>query len=280
MQLKCVIVSCMTQLTDEVPLAFDGTRLVPTADDGTFETELDDDWSSLIGTHGGYMVALNVRAAERLVPGRAARTISTSFVRSGRTGPAIVRATTLRSGRSISNVESQLHQDGRTLVTSRVTMVEPGSGVDWERRTPLPLPPFDECVGVEPPTRVSHLERAEARLDPASLPFTDGPDTSVRGYIRPLDGGPIDAAWLAMMCDWFPPPAFVRMTPPIGGISVDMLTHVHQTLPPLRPDEWLTGWFEIRTSRAGLATEHGCIATTDGVVLAESIQTRWTVSRG
>jgi hypothetical protein len=173
-----------------------------------------------------------------------------------------------------------LEQDGRPLVSSRITMVEPAHGVDWERRTPLALPPLDECVDVEPPVGVHHLERAQARLDPANLPFTDGAETSIRGYIRPLDDGPIDAAWLAMMCDWFPPPAFVRMTPPIGGISVDMLTHVHDTLPPLGPDEWLTGSFEIRTSRAGLATEHGCIATIDGIVLAESIQTRWTVARG
>lgn len=269
----------MRQLIDDAPPSFDGTRLVVT-DDGTFGVDLDDDWSSLVGTHGGYMVALNVRAAEQVAPGRSARTIATSFVRSGRTGPATVRAATLRTGRSISNVESTLHQDGRELVTSRITMVEPSEGVDWERRSPLPLPSIDRCVELEPPTRVRHLERAHARLDPASLPFTDGPETSIRGYIRPLDGGPIDAAWLTMMCDWFPPPAFVRMTPPIGGISVDMLTHVHHTLPPLAPDVWLTGWFEIRTSRAGLATEHGCIATTDGVVLAESMQTRWTVARG
>jgi acyl-CoA thioesterase len=274
----------MTQLTDapidESPLVFDGTRLAPTAEEGMFDVMLDDAWSSLIGTHGGYMVALNVRAAQALIPGRAARTVSTSFVRSGRSGPATVRATSVRSGRSIANVEATLEQDGRALVTSRITLVAPSDGVDWQQRTPLPVPPFDECVPIEPPERVRHFERARARLDPASLPFTDGPDTSVRGYIRPLDYDPIDAPWLAMMCDWFPPPAFVRMTPPIGGISVDMFTHVHHTLPLLAADEWLTGWFEIRTSRAGLATEHGCIATTDGVVLAESIQTRWTVGRG
>jgi acyl-CoA thioesterase len=287
MQLKCGSVSCMTQLTDvaivsvdESPVVFDGTALMPTGEEGVFDVRLDDAWSSLVGTHGGYMVALNVCAAQALIPGRAARTISTSFGRSGRTGPATVRAISLRSGRSITNVEATLEQDGRALVTSRITLVAPSDGVDWDRPEPLPIPPFDACVPIAPPDRVKHLERARARLDPASLPFTDGPETSVRGYIRPLGDEPIDAAWLAMMCDWFPPPAFVRMTPPVGGISVDMFTHVHRTLPPLDADEWLTGWFEIRTSRAGLATEHGCIATTDGVVLAESMQTRWTVARG
>lgn len=120
-----------------------------------------------------------------------------------------------------------------------------------------------------------HFDQADALLNPSSVPFSGGARAIVRGYIRPLQRRPIDAAWLSMASDWFPPPAFVRVDPPTGGISVDLVTHVHRTLPEFE-DEWLAVSFEIDTSTGGLATEHGRIALLDGTLLAESIQTRWT----
>ena len=77
--------------------------------------------------------------------------------------------------------------------------------------------------------------------------------------------------------DWhFPPPAFVRLEPPTGGVSIDLTTHIHRPTVGLGEDEWLTGKFEIETSTGGLAVEHGVIATLDGVLVAESFQTRLT----
>jgi len=98
----------------------------------------------------------------------------------------------------------------------------------------------------------------------------------VRGYLRPLEGDRVDSAWLAMATDWFPPPAFVRLEPPTGGVSVDLTTHVHRPEVTLADDEWLVGRFEVETSSAGLAVERGVIATTDGTLVAESFQTRLT----
>ncbi len=79
----------------------------------------------------------------------------------------------------------------------------------------------------------------------------------------------------AMATDWFPPPAFVRLAPPTGGVSIDLTTHVHQPHLVLG-DRWLTGAFSIRTSGGGLAVEHGVLAEQDGTLVAESFQTRLT----
>ena len=98
----------------------------------------------------------------------------------------------------------------------------------------------------------------------------------VRGYLRPLQGDRVDSAWLAMATDWFPPPAFVRLEPPTGGISIDLTTHIHRPEVALTGDEWLVGSFHVETSSAGLAVEHGVLATTDGTLVAESFQTRLT----
>ncbi|MEZ5297578.1 MAG: thioesterase family protein [Ilumatobacteraceae bacterium] len=168
----------------------------------------------------------------------------------------------------------------RSSSTSRCSTIRAGprrSTGDGRHRCTSPV---DECVPIEPPNPVPHFLRADGLLDPSSLPFTDGPDTSVRGYVRPLAGERVDAAWLAMICDWFPPPAFVNVMPPAGGISVDMLTHIHRATPPVGDDGWLAGWFEITSSHGALAAEHGRIVTPDGLAVADSIQTRWTAVRG
>jgi acyl-CoA thioesterase len=59
-------------------------------------------------------------------------------------------------------------------------------------------------------------------------------------------------------------------------VSIDLTTHIHQPQVVLDDDEWLTGSFEVETSRAGLAVEHGWIAGPDGCLVAESFQTRLT----
>lgn len=253
------------------------TDVTPTDRPGTFTVDLSPRWSSLVGVHGGYLTAIAATAATRTVTDRAVRTVTTSFVRPTELGAAEVSVRELRRGRSVSTVQVDVTQGGRLALTSRITMVAEVAGVDWSTPEPLQVPPPGECVALEPPDHVEHFGRAEALIDPASLPFTGGARAVVRGHLRPLDDRPVDAAWLAMASDWFPPPAFVRIDPPVGGISIDLVTHVHCELPPLGED-WLAVSFEADTSTNGVATERGRIATSDGRLVAESLHTRWTAT--
>jgi acyl-CoA thioesterase len=252
------------------------TRLVPVSGSrGEFAVELDPGWSSLVGVHGGYLCAIAVRGGEALAPGRAVRTLTTSFVRTAQVGPATLSVREVRSGRTITTMVADLVQDGRLVITSRLTLLTDRSGVEWNAPVPLDLPPPEECVAFDG-SPVSHFDRVDGRLDPGSLPFSDGPRAMVRGYVRPLEGRRVDSSWLAMATDWFPPPAFVRLEPPTGGVSIDLTTHIHHPQIVLGDDEWLTGAFEVETSVGGLAVEHGRIATSDGTLVAESFQTRLT----
>ena len=251
------------------------TALRSTGRPGEFAAELDTGWSSLVGIHGGYMCALAVRGAEALAADRQVRTVTTSFLRTGAVGPATLVVREVRRGRSMSTVTADLLQDARLLLTSRLTLLEPRDGIEWSAPLDLELPPLDECVRMDG-GRVSHFERVDGLLDPASLPFSGGDRAMVKGYLRPLDGDRVDSAWLAMATDWFPPPAFVRLEPPTGGVSVDLTTHIHRPEVVLADDGWLVGSFEVETSSAGLAVEHGILATADGTLVAESFQTRLT----
>ena len=242
---------------------------------GEFAVELDAGWASLVGVHGGYLSAIAVRGAEALVADRSVRTVTTSFLRSGQVGPATLTVRAVREGRTLTIMVADLVQDGRLLTTTRLTLMTERSGVEWRAGVPLDLPARAECVRMDG-GRVVHFDRVDGFIDPRSLPFSGGDRAIVRGYLRPLEPRPVDAAWLAMATDWFPPPAFVRLEPPTGGVSIDLTTHIHQPPVVLGDDDWLTGAFEIQTSAGGLAVEHGRIAQRDGTLVAESFQTRLT----
>jgi acyl-CoA thioesterase len=269
----------MTQL-DDAPAATDFDRTTSVApvegSPGEFAVELDQGWSSLVGVHGGYMVAIAVRGAESLVERRSVRTVTTSFLRTGSVGRATLSVRVVREGRTLTTMIADLAQDDRLLLTSRLTLMTARAGVEWHAPAPLDLPPPDECVRMDG-GRVVHFQRVDGVLDPRTMPSSGGERARVQGYLRPLEHGRIDAAWLAMATDWFPPPAFVRLDPPTGGVSIDLTTHIHQPGLVLDDADWLTGSFEIETSAGGLATEHGRLLAPDGTLVAESFQTRLTV---
>ena len=222
------------------------------------------------------MAAVSARAVEAVAEGRSVRTITASFLRRGRVGPAEVLVEPVRQGRSLSTFAVTITQDGHALVTSRITAAISIEGESWETPDPVVLAPIEVCEPVAPPEGVRHFEQATARLDPMYTPFSHGPLARVGGYVRPLDARPIDAAWLIMILDWFPPSPFTRNDPPTGGVSVDYTVHLHRTTEELGADEWLTGFFRADLSTDGLALEHGTIRDPEGRVLAESFHTRWT----
>jgi acyl-CoA thioesterase len=263
-----------------VPTDFDRTTTpVPVEGaPGQFSVELDGGWSSLVGVHGGYMCAVVVRGAETLTPGRTLRTISTSFLRTGKVGPATLTVREVRQGRTITTMVGDLSQDGRLLITSRLTLLVPQVG--WEQNNPqtIDLPAPTACVRFERPGQVSHFSQVDSAFDPERMPFS-GDRAHVSGYLRPLEPRPVDAPWLVMASDWFPPPAVALVEPPTGGVSIDLTTHIHRAGGLLGRDDWLVGTFGIEDSTGGLAVEHGRITLMDGTMVAESFQTRLTTQR-
>jgi acyl-CoA thioesterase len=257
--------------------AFVGTTaLQPDASvPGRFHADYDERWSSLRGVHGGYQTAIAVRAAEALAPGRTIRTVTASFLRPGRVGPAVLDVDVVRSTRTFTTAIVTVRQDERPVLTVRTTAIDAVVGHEWATPNRDRPAPFELAVPFTPPPEVPHFRQAELRLDPATIPRSDADDARVAGYVRPNEGRRLDAAWLVMAGDWFPPSPFRRVPIPVGGVSVDYTVHVHRTV-TLGPDEWLEAVFETPNSTAGLGLEHGSLATQDGVLVAETFHTRWT----
>lgn len=243
---------------------------------GRFDLRLDEAWSSLRGVHGGYITALMVRAAQVGLDGRAVRTITVNFLRAGQVGDAAITVNPVRIGRMVAVVAVVLTQGGVEIATARMTATAPAGGTEWGHHRELHLPPLEDCVANNPPSAIRHFEHAVVRLDPATMPFSHGERARIAGHVRPVEQRPLDAPWLAMLLDWFPPSPFTRVDPPTGGVSVDFTVHLHRTIGVLADGEWLGGEFEVEHSVGGLALEHGTIVAPDGTVLAESFHTRFT----
>jgi hypothetical protein len=258
--------------------AFDATTaIVPdTAHSGRFSVHLDDAWSSLVGVHGGYLAAIAIKAAQLVVGPRSIRTVTTTFLRPALTGPAEVAVEPIRRGRSMSNLTVTVSQSAKTIIVSQIVAADHVESTQWETIADLGLPPLEACVAIAGPPGISHFDHGVAVLDPADLPFSHGPRARVAGYMRPVESRPIDAAWLGMALDWFPPASFSRIDPPAGGISISYTMHVHRTLACLGEDEWLGGVFHADISAEGIALEKGMIVDPSGRILAESFHTRWT----
>ena len=263
--------------TTELDSAFVRTTTVApdVAVPGRFHARYDPSWASLRGVHGGYQVAIAVRAATLVEPGRAVRTVTASFLRPGQVGPAVLDVEVVRATRTFTTTAITVRQHDRPVLTVRTTAIEPVDGHDWTTPTRDRPVTLADAVPFTPPPEIKHFQQAQLRLDPATIPQSDADDSRIAGHVRPLDSHVIDAPWLVMVGDWFPPSPFRRMPIPIGGVSVDYTVHVHRTV-ALAPDEWLEAVFETPNSTAGLALEHGAIATPDGRLVAETFHTRWT----
>ncbi len=270
---------------------FDGTRTAPETapsvltappapSDGPWvhEVELDGSWMGMGGILGGKVAATAAEVSATLAPGRHLRTATTSFLRPTAPGLALITVERPREGRALTTLEAEVSQGGRRTATVRMTFLADVPALSWEAPNPARLVARDACIPIAPPPQALHFAHNRFVLDPAFEPFSHNDVARVAGYVQPLGPRPIDAPWLVMVLDSFPPSPFTRHDPPTGGTSIDFTVHVHRTLPMLAADEWLTGEFEADISADGLALERGVIRDPAGRALAESFHTRWTAA--
>jgi Acyl-CoA thioesterase C-terminal domain len=114
----------------------------------------------------------------------------------------------------------------------------------------------------------AHFQNAEVRLDPDVIPFGGAGEAWVAAWPRPLDGEPIDAAWVVAMCDVLPPVVFSRTTGPVKAATIEYVVHLATVGHRCRL---------VRTSplaSEGFAVEDARMWGPDGRVLAVARQAR------
>ncbi len=202
-------------------IAFDAVTAVrPSGDPSLFEVDVHPLWTVGDKPNGGYLLALLGRAARtagRGDSGHPWETVSSlvTIKLPPAPGPAIVRTTVLRQGRSAAQVRAVLAQDGRDKVDAVfvVSDVPPSARVRYDAIQPLDVTEPEGCMRLPPQTPtglvIGMLEAIDLRLDPRTLPFsgsvTEGARAELRGWTRFVDGRQPDPLALLLFVDANPP---------------------------------------------------------------------------
>lgn len=268
---------------DSAPYEFDrDTALVPRGGT-TFDAVISAGWSVLGAVNGGYLKALLGRALSRTLSHPHPFTATAHYLSAPTPGPAVLRATVLRTGRTLSTGTVSLHQaDGAGAEVERVRMTATHGDlaaltdhVGTSARPPA-VAPYDRCFALDAAGAPGVLadtpivERLASRLDPDSIGWALGSPSGrgrMAGWFAFADGREPDPLSLLLVGDAMPPAAFdlgvVGWTP-----TVELTTHV-RALPEPGPLCVVTA---TRNPAGGFLEEDAEIWDSAGRLVAQSRQ--------
>jgi len=226
---------------------------------GHYAAEISDDYTVAGHPNGGYLQCLLANAALAAASDHDSAhvhttAITTNYVSAPNVGPAELRTTVRRVGRSVSFVHVELVQDGAVTTESLValgTLAEDAKVRYLHPRVP-DLAPIEDCLQRTVVEEIKLMSVVDFRLDPSCATWMDGERSDVaevKGWLRLNDGAEKWDAW-TLLCasDELPPATF-----PLGSSgwvpTLQLTSYVHQ----LPVGEWLRA-------------RQWCVVVTDGVV--------------
>jgi acyl-CoA thioesterase len=194
-------------------------------------------WSQGRATYGGLVGGLLARAAGMEVPAeRALRSALIDFIAPVAPGHVELETRVLRSGRTLTHVEARLLQAdevaavftgvyGSPRSTSlRVLGAPPAAAPRWDE---LPRLPYIE--GAMP----RFTQHFEYRVTPGQQLFSGAARGQISGYVRHVEGGPIDAAGMLGLLDAWPPAFMPTLQRPAVASTVTWMVDFTEELPAL-----------------------------------------------
>ena len=243
---------------------------------GSFTAELHERWASLVGIHGGYTAAIVANAMTAAVDdqSRALRSFATQFVSIPRPGPVDVEVRVERVGRSMTTTSARLLQEGRVLQVAHAASSTARPGLAYDDHVPPRGADPGDTPRFESSDGVGHFQNADVRLDRYAVLFGGGDEAWVAAWLRPLEGEPVDTAWLVAMCDLLPPAVFSRTTGPVAAATIEYVVHLATDQPSVPPGEYVYLSCRSPLSNEGFAVEDATLWAPDGRILAVARQTR------
>jgi acyl-CoA thioesterase len=225
--------------------AFDAdTRVVPSpAGNGSFAASVTGRWGGITGVpNGGYLLATCVRALGLSMPFPDPIVVSGFFLRPGTPGPATVRTSVVREGRTTAFGEAVLSQDGKDVIRAAAAFARLGvDGPLLVDGAPPDLPPPSECVGVPvgsfgPATIAERVEFRSREMPGWFLGRPTGRPSS-EFWMRFTDGRDADLLSLLVLVDSTAPSVLE-----LGASSATIQLTVHLRAHPA------PGWLATRAS--------------------------------
>ncbi|MER6673489.1 thioesterase family protein [Streptomyces sp. NPDC000983] len=202
---------------------FDRDTALTRREPGVYDIDLSDGWTIINAVNGGYLLAVLGRALADALPHADPFTVSAHYLTASQPGPAVVRTSVLRSGRTLSTGQASLLQydeQGREVERIRVlaSYGDLDALPDDVRTTALPpaIPPMGQCFGPQDspapiPGSSAITDRLMIKLDPATLGWALGAPSGkgeMRAWFGLADGRDADPLSLLLAVDALPPTAF------------------------------------------------------------------------
>lgn len=239
--------------------------------------DLPDRWTMGPGfAHGGYLMSVALAGAIESASHPDPVTMSAHFVRPGTVGPARVVTESIKAGKKLSTVRSDIVQDDAVRVATVTTFGDLSAAGDiaFTSLAQPDLPPPDECILAdrdESPFVPRMVDNLRMLLTLASTSWTTGQPLEsavMEGWVAFADGRPIDTLSIPMFADALPPPifsvgAFAPWTP-----TIEMTVQIRR-----RPSTPLLG-VSFRTDLIGgtFFESTGTLWNDDGSLVAMSRQ--------
>ena len=202
---------------------FDRDTALTRREPGVYGIDLSAGWTIISAVNGGYLLAVLGRALADALPHADPFTISAHYLTASQPGPAVVRTSVIRTGRSLSTGQASLFQyDEQGREVERIRVLASYGDLDTlpdDVRTtarPPAIPPMDQCFGPDDspapiPGSSAITDRLMLKLDPATLGWALGAPSGkgeMRAWFGLADGRDPDPLSLLLAVDALPPTAF------------------------------------------------------------------------
>jgi acyl-coenzyme A thioesterase PaaI-like protein len=194
---------------------FDEATQAIRIDDVTYDVCLDGEYSIAGALHGGYLMAVVLRAVVDTSPHAHPVSTSAHFLRTPRPGPARVLLEQLKSGRTATVTRATLVQDGVPTIDTLVTSATLGEVTPaFQDETRPGMPPIDDCARLPDPGpefKMPFNTQVELLFDPATVGWAAGKPSGrpeMRAYFQMAEPQDPDPYVLAVAVDALPPVVF------------------------------------------------------------------------
>lgn len=254
---------------------FDTETAVEPAGEGRWATHLSAGWNIGDNSNGGYATCSVLRAMRSLVPHPDPISVTTHFLRPARGDTdAEVRASVVRTGRTVSTLRGSLWQEGRQRleVLAAFSDLSSGNSPGPEiAQAPPSIPPVHQCVhrgSLEQGVELPILSRVDVHVHPDHAPAGGSDQALIDGWIRFNDGSVPSVMALPFFADALPPSLY----PLLGFIgwvpTIELTVHARRVPAP--------GWLQVRQEshdlHDGRMIESGSLWDSTGALVATSRQ--------
>lgn len=179
-------------------MTFAEATAVHPAGPGRYTCELTPYWSAFGNPNGGYMAAITARAALAETGRAHPESVSTTFFKAARPGPAELEVVVNGTGRTLTNARVLLRQEGVMILESTIVCTDAPTGEVAGDPAVLPVDEA-QCAapGMRPGSGPSILDSVSVKYPPGFGP---------RDLVSPADPDAVVKAWVHLLTGEDPDP--------------------------------------------------------------------------